>query len=67
MFIFQVAATISFAYQKAVIPSESLALSEVEWAEAVTQPTPVGEAGLSIPLRNLQVSPRDPSTSLRSA
>jgi hypothetical protein len=27
----------------------------------------VGEAGLSIPLRNLQVSPRDPSTSLRSA
>jgi hypothetical protein len=27
----------------------------------------VGEAGLSISLRNLQVSPRDPSTSLRSA
>jgi len=27
----------------------------------------VGEAGLSIPLRNLQVSPRDPSASLRSA
>jgi len=27
----------------------------------------VGEAGLSIPLRSLQVSPRDPSTSLRCA